>query len=58
MHTPDTKERLCWHGIKLETRFDILNLARTMQEMVFKGYGIIPQPECRLIGFKDYPLMR
>lgn len=40
------------------TSGDIITLARTMQEMVNKGYGIIPQPECRLIGFKEYPLMR
>jgi UDP-N-acetylmuramate dehydrogenase len=39
------------------TSSDIINLARTMQEMVHKGYGIIPQPECRLIGFKEYPLL-
>lgn len=39
------------------TSNDIINLARTMQEMVYKGYGIIPQPECRLIGFKEYPLL-
>lgn len=39
------------------TSSDIINLARTMQEIVYKGYGIIPQPECRLIGFKEYPLL-
>ena len=39
------------------TSTDIINLARTMQEMVKKEYGIIPQPECRLIGFKEYPLL-
>lgn len=38
------------------TSTDIINLARAMQEMVYKGYGIMPQPECRLIGFKEYPL--
>ena len=37
---------------------DIIELARTMQELVKKEYGIVPQPECRLIGFKDYPFMR
>lgn len=39
------------------TSSDIINLARTMQEKVHSGYGIIPQPECRLIGFKEYPLL-
>ena len=38
------------------TSSDLINLARTMQEMVYKNYTIIPQPECRLIGFKEYPL--
>lgn len=40
------------------TSTDIINLAHTMQELVYQSYGIIPQPECRLIGFKEYPLMR
>lgn len=39
------------------TSSDIINLARTMQEKVHSGYGIIPQPECRLVGFKEYPLI-
>lgn len=38
------------------TSTDIINLVRTMQEMVQKEFGLIPQPECRLIGFKEYPL--
>ncbi len=38
------------------TTQDIITLARTMQELVQKEFGIIPQPECRLIGFKEYPL--
>ena len=38
------------------TTQDIITLARTMQELVHKEFGIIPQPECRLIGFKEYPL--
>lgn len=37
---------------------DIIDVARTMQELVHKEFGIIPQPECRLIGFKEYPLKR
>jgi len=40
------------------TTNDIITLARTMQELVYKNFGIIPQSECRLIGFKEYPLMR
>jgi len=27
-----------------------------MQELVYEKFGIIPQPECQLIGFKEYPL--
>jgi UDP-N-acetylmuramate dehydrogenase len=38
------------------TTQDIIEVARTMQELVHKEFGIIPQPECRLIGFKEYPL--
>ena len=37
---------------------DIIALARIMQEKVRDAYGIIPQPECRLIGFKEYPLLK
>lgn len=36
---------------------DIIALARTMQQMVFEQFGIIPQPECRLLGFTEYPLL-
>jgi UDP-N-acetylmuramate dehydrogenase len=39
------------------TSTDIINLVRTMQEMVQKEFGITPQPECRLVGFKEYPLL-
>lgn len=39
------------------TTQDIINLARTMQQKVLDEFGIIPQPECQLIGFKDYPLL-
>jgi UDP-N-acetylmuramate dehydrogenase len=39
------------------TSTDIITLARTMQELVQKEFGIIPQPECRLIGFKKNPLL-
>jgi len=40
------------------TSSDIIKLARKMQEGVKKEFGIIPQPECRLLGFKDYPLLK
>lgn len=36
---------------------DIITLARQMQELVKQNFSIIPQPECRLIGFKNYPLL-
>jgi UDP-N-acetylmuramate dehydrogenase len=39
------------------TSTDIIMLARTMQKMVQENFGIIPQAECRLIGFKEYPLL-
>ncbi|MGC2310631.1 MAG: UDP-N-acetylmuramate dehydrogenase [Candidatus Babeliaceae bacterium] len=39
------------------TARDILTLARTMQELVHKNFGIIPQPECQLIGFKENYLL-
>ena len=39
------------------TSSDIVQLVRTMQQMVKDAYGITPQPECLLIGFKQYPLL-
>ncbi len=39
------------------TSSDIIQLVRTMQQMVKDVYGITPQPECLLIGFKQYPLL-
>ncbi len=38
------------------TTQDIINLAKKMQELVKTQFGIVPQPECRLIGFKQHPL--
>jgi UDP-N-acetylmuramate dehydrogenase len=38
------------------TTNDIIQVARTMQKLVKDQFGILPQPECRLIGFKEYPL--
>jgi len=39
------------------TSQDIIDLARSMQEMVQNKFRIIPQPECQLVGFKEYPLL-
>ena len=39
------------------TSADIIAVARIMQQSVFEKFGILPQPECLLIGFKDYPLL-
>lgn len=39
------------------TSSDIIQLAKKMQELVKAKYNIIPQPECRLIGFEQYPLL-
>lgn len=40
------------------TTNDIITLARTMQKLVHDKFGMIPQPECRLLGFNSYPLLR
>jgi UDP-N-acetylmuramate dehydrogenase len=41
------------------TAREIADVARLMQEKVFTAFGIVPQPECLLIGFDDhYPLLR
>lgn len=39
------------------TTNDIIAVAREMQQKVYDNFGILPQPECRLIGFKKYPLL-
>lgn len=39
------------------TTSDIIHLARSMQQSVFDMFGIVPQPECQLIGFSQYPLL-
>jgi UDP-N-acetylmuramate dehydrogenase len=39
------------------TSADIIAVAREMQRLVQEKYGILPQPECQLIGFKNYPLI-
>lgn len=39
------------------TTDDVINLARLMQQRVYESFGLLPQPECRLIGFDEYPLL-
>jgi UDP-N-acetylmuramate dehydrogenase len=39
------------------TSANIVGVARHMQQTVFDAYGITPQPECILIGFKPNPLL-
>ncbi len=39
------------------TSSDIIHLALRMQNMVKEKFGIVPQPECQLIGFKECPLI-
>jgi UDP-N-acetylmuramate dehydrogenase len=39
------------------TSNDLITIACTMQQKVFDAYGITPQPECRLLGFSQYPLL-
>lgn len=36
---------------------DVIGVARTMQSLVKEQYGLIPQPECQFVGFKEYPLL-
>jgi UDP-N-acetylmuramate dehydrogenase len=38
------------------TSTDIITLARQMQKLVQEKFGILPQAECQLIGFKENPL--
>jgi UDP-N-acetylmuramate dehydrogenase len=40
------------------TSNDIIQLARSMQQKVFDAFGVIPQPECVLVGFNDYPFLK
>jgi len=39
------------------TTHDIVELARTLQTRLFTEFGILPQAECRFLGFKEYPLL-
>lgn len=38
------------------TTSDIIQLARAMQERVYETFGVMPVPECELIGFEQFPL--
>ncbi len=40
------------------TSTEIIELAQKMQQMVHNEFNLLPQPECRLIGFKEYPLKK
>lgn len=40
------------------TSQDLINVARKMQELVHDQFGVLPQPECELVGFKEYPLLK
>lgn len=39
------------------TTADIVAVAITMQEKVYKKFGLMPKAECELIGFSSYPLL-
>ena len=39
------------------TSVDIMSVARLMQHRVQEEFGLILQPECRLVGFESYPLL-
>jgi UDP-N-acetylmuramate dehydrogenase len=38
------------------TSKDIIDLAFMMQQKVYEIFGIVPKPECQVIGFRDNPL--
>ncbi len=40
------------------TTKDLLELAKQMQKLVQNKFDILPQPECQLIGFNSYPLLK
>ena len=39
------------------TSNDVIAVARTMQEKVYSTFGLLPQSECELVGFKQNPLL-
>ncbi len=40
------------------TSNDVVALVRRMQHMVYDEFGLLPQPECQLLGFDKYPFLR
>lgn len=38
------------------TSYDIIKLAKQMQNLVKEHFNIVPQSECQLVGFKENPL--
>ena len=49
------------HANMLETKegatsADVVSLAREMQKLVYKNFGLVPVPECRFLGFPSFPL--
>lgn len=40
------------------TSADIIAVALRMQELVMEKFGIVAQPECCLVGFAEYPLIK
>lgn len=40
------------------TSADLINLARSMQNLVYEKFGILPHAECQFVGFKEYPLLK
>ncbi len=39
------------------TTTDVIGVARQMQILVKEQFGLVPQPECQFVGFKEYPLI-
>ncbi len=39
------------------TSTDIVQLVQLMQKKVREQFNIVPQPECELVGFKEWPLL-
>ena len=40
------------------TSSNVIEVAKKMQQLVLNSFGIIPEPECRLVGFETYPLLK
>jgi len=40
------------------TSCQIIELICSMQKLVQDNFGITPEPECQLVGFKNYPLLK